>query len=86
MWRRTERVSFEKKALNEIEPEAVFRCEGKFEAAGGLIGEPGSGLLGDLGRMIVEDQLNRRMGRIGAIEKLQEFDELAATMAILTKV
>jgi hypothetical protein len=40
MWRRTERTSLEKKALNEVEPGAVFRCEGEFEAAGGLIGEP----------------------------------------------
>ena len=71
-----------KEALDEIEPGAMFRCEGEFEAARGLIGEPGSGLLGDVGRMIVEDQLNRRMGRIGGIEKLQEFDELAAAMAI----
>jgi len=31
--------------------------------------------------MIVEDQLNRRMGRIGGIEELKEFDELAAAMA-----
>ena len=71
-----------KKALNEIEPGAVFRCEGEFEAPGGLPGKPGSGLLGDVGRMIVEDQFNRRMGRISGIEKLQEFDELAAAMAI----
>ena len=61
----------------------MFRCEGEFEAAGGLIGEPGSGLLGDVGRMIVEDQLNRRMGRIGGIDKLKELNELAAAMAIL---
>jgi hypothetical protein len=71
-----------KKALNEIEPRAVFRCEGEFEAAGGLIGEPGSGLLGDVGRMIVEDQLDRRMDRIGGIEKLKELDERTAAMAI----
>jgi hypothetical protein len=37
----------------------VFWCEGEFEAAGGLIGEPSSGLLGDVGRMIVEDQLTK---------------------------
>jgi len=49
-----------KKALNEIEPGAVFWCEGEFEAAGGLIGEPSSGLLGDVGRMIVEDQLTNQ--------------------------
>jgi hypothetical protein len=27
--------------------------------------------------MIVENQLDRRMGRTGGIEKLEEFDELA---------
>jgi hypothetical protein len=46
-------------------------------------GERSSGLLGDVGGMIVEYQLDRRMGRIGVIEKLEEFDELAAAMAIL---
>ena len=72
-----------KKALNEVEPGAVFRCEGEFEAAGGLIGEPGSSFLRDVGGVIVEDQLDRRMGRIGGVEKLKEFDELAAAVAIL---
>ena len=33
--------------------------------------------------MIVEDQLDRRVGRIGGVEKLEEFDEFAAAMAIL---
>ena len=33
--------------------------------------------------MIVEDQLDRRMGRIGLIEKFEEFDELAAAVTIL---
>jgi hypothetical protein len=33
--------------------------------------------------MIVEDQLDRRMGRIGGIEKLEKFDEFAAAMAVL---
>ena len=47
------------KALNEVEPGAVFGREGEFEPAGGLIGKPGSGLLGGVGGMIVED---RRMG------------------------
>ena len=32
--------------------------------------------------MIVEDQLDRSAGRIGGIEKLEEFDELAAAVAI----
>jgi hypothetical protein len=46
-------------------------------------GERSSGLLGDVGGMIVEYQLDRRTGRIGGIEKLEEFDEFAAAMAIL---
>ncbi|GAC1464269.1 MAG: hypothetical protein PVSMB1_14360 [Gemmatimonadaceae bacterium] len=33
--------------------------------------------------MIVEDQLDRSIGRIGGIEKLQELNELVAAMAIL---
>src|SRR5271155_6006790 len=35
--------------------------------------------------MIVEDQLDRRASWIGGIEKLEEFDEFAAAMAILDK-
>src|SRR5258706_15151152 len=70
-------------ALDEVQPGAVFGREGKFEAAGGLIGEPGFGLLGDVRGMIVEDQLDRRVGRIGGVEKLEEFDEFAAAVAIL---
>ena len=56
--------------------------EGEFEAAGGLLCKPGLGLLGDVCRMIVEDQLDRGMARIGGIDKLKEFDELAAAMAV----
>ena len=33
--------------------------------------------------MIVQDQLDRGVGRIGGIEKLEEFDEFAAPVAIL---
>ena len=72
-----------KKALNEVEPGAVFGREGEFEAADRSFGKPSLGLLGDVGGMIVEDQLDRCMGRIGGIEKFKEFDELAAAMAIL---
>lgn len=35
--------------------------------------------------MIVEDQLDRGPGRIGGIEKLEEFDELAAAVAVFNK-
>jgi hypothetical protein len=33
--------------------------------------------------MIVEDRLDRCMGRIGGVDQLEEFDEFAAAMAIL---
>src|SRR3984893_13029473 len=35
-----------------------------------------------MGRMIVENQSDRRMGRIGSVDKLEEFDEFAAAVAI----
>ena len=72
-------------ALDQVEPGAMLGREGELEAAGGLFGEPGFGLLGDVRGMIVEDQLDRRVGRIGLIEKLEEFDELARTVAILNQ-
>jgi hypothetical protein len=33
-----------------------------------------------VGGMIVEDQLDRRVGWIGGVEKLEEFDEFAAAV------
>ena len=36
-----------KETLDEIEPRAVLGREGEFEAAGGLLGEPSFGFLGD---------------------------------------
>src|SRR5271168_4052015 len=71
MWRRTERASLEKKPSTRLSQEPC------------LTGEPGSGLFGDVRRMIVEDQLDRRLGRVGGVEKLEEFDEFAAAMAVL---
>src|SRR5271166_1697361 len=69
--------------LDEIEPGAVLGREGEFESTGRLLGEPSLGLLGDVRRMIVEDQLDRRMGRIGGVEKLEELNEFAAAVAVL---
>src|SRR6202007_674047 len=70
-------------AFDEIEPGAVLGREGELEAAGRLLGEPSLGRLGDVRGMIVEDQLDRRMSRIGDVEKLEEFDEFAAAVAVL---
>ena len=74
---------FGKEALDEVEPGAVRRSEREFEAVRGLLHDPGSGLLGDVRGMIVEDQLDRRVHWIGGVEKLEEFDEFAAAVAIL---
>jgi hypothetical protein len=68
--------------LDEVEPGAMLGREGEFEAAGGLLCEPGPGLLGDVGRMIVEDQLDPRVGRIRSVEQREEFDEFATTVAV----
>ena len=56
--------------------------ERKVEAACRLCVEPGSGFPRDVCGMIVEDQLDRGAGRVGGIEKLEEFDELAAAVAM----
>jgi hypothetical protein len=71
MWRRTERASLEKKPSMRLSQEPCFGVKGEFEAASGLIGEPSFGFLRDVGAVIVEDQLDRLMGRIGGIEKLR---------------
>ena len=71
-----------KEALDEIEPGAVLGSEGEFEAADGLIGEPSLGLSGDVCGMIVENQLDRRVGREGSVEDLEELDEFAAAVAV----
>jgi hypothetical protein len=62
-------------AFDEIEPGAVLGREGELEAAGWLIGEPSLGLLGDVLGMIVDDQLDRGMSRIGGVEKLRRNED-----------
>src|SRR5215471_7343465 len=69
-------------ALNEIEPGTVRRCEGELEPASGSSDEPRSGFSRDVRGMIVENQLDGSGGRIGGIEKFEEFDELSAAVAI----
>ena len=71
-------------SLDEIEPRAVLGSEGKFEASDRSSGEPSSGFSRDVRGMIVEDQLDRSVRRIGGVEKPEEFDELSTAVAILT--
>ena len=63
-------------AFDKVEPGTVFGREGEFEAVGRLLRDPGSGLFGDVRGMIIEDQLDRSARRIGAVEKLEEFNKL----------
>jgi hypothetical protein len=76
---------FGKEAFDEVEPGAVLGSKSEFEAMRGLIGKPSLGFLGDVRGMIVEDQLDRSVGRIGGVEKLEEFDEFAAAWRSLTR-
>ena len=69
-------------AFDEVEPGAVFGCEGEREATRRLSSEPGLGFFGDMRRVVVQDHLDRRSGRVSSIEKLEEFDELAAAVAV----
>src|SRR5271167_2028215 len=69
-------------ALDQVEPGAVLGVKDKVEAAWRPGVEPGSGFPRNVCGMIVEDQLDRGAGRIGGIEKLEEFDELAAAVAL----
>src|SRR5215468_869918 len=56
-------------------------CEG--EAASGLRRQPARGLVRDMGGMVVENDLDRSVSRIGGIEQLEKFNEFAAAVAFL---
>src|SRR4029450_3889108 len=70
MWRRTERANLEKNPSTRLSQQP------------NLGAEPSSRFSRDVRGMIVEDQLDRGAGRIGGIEKLEEFDELSAAVAV----
>jgi hypothetical protein len=52
-------------ALDEVEPRAMLGSECELEAASRLLGEPRLGLPGDMCGMIVEDEVDRRLGLSG---------------------
>ena len=60
--------------LDQVQPGTVFWGEGEFEAACRSSGEPSFRLLRDVSRMVIEDQVDRCMGRIGCVEQLEMFD------------
>ena len=59
------------------------RHEGEGKAANGLRSKPARGLARDMGRMVVEDDLDRRVGGVGGVEELEKLNEFAATVAFL---
>jgi hypothetical protein len=67
-------------AFDEVEPGAALGRESEREATRRLSGEPSSGFFGDMRRVVVQDQPDRGTGRVSGIEKLEEFDELAAAV------
>ena len=70
-------------ALDEIEPGAVLGREHEGEATVALLGEPSLRLPGDVGGMIVEDDLDRGRLRIGGVELFEKAHELARAMPFL---
>jgi hypothetical protein len=60
----------------------VLGSEGELEAARGLLGEPGFGLLGDMSRMIIQDEVDRRVGGIAFVEKFEKLDELPTAVVL----
>ena len=81
MWRSTERASLEKKPSIKLSQEPCLGVKVNWKRLG-LGGEPSFRLPGDVRRMIIEDQLDRRIRRIGGVEELEEFDELATAVSI----
>ena len=73
---------FGEEALDEVKPRAMRGSEGELEAARGLVGEPGFGLLGDMSRMIIQDEVDRRVGGIAFVEKFEKLDELPTAVAL----
>ena len=69
-------------ALNEVEPRAMLGDEGELEASSWSRSQPSSGFSRYVRGMIVEDQFNCGTRRVSGIEKLEEFDELAAAVAL----
>lgn len=65
--------------LHQVEPRAVGGSENELEAIGRR-GRMGAGLLGDMGRMIVEDGADLPVLRIGGLDLLQARDELSTAV------
>jgi hypothetical protein len=59
------------------------RREREGKAPDRLRGQPARGLARDMGGMVVEDDLDRGVGRVGGVEELKKLNEFATAMALL---
>src|SRR5258708_39756089 len=59
--------------------------ESEGKAPNGLSGKPSRGLLRGMGGMVVQNDFNCGVGRVGFVEDLQELDELPAAVALFDK-
>ena len=59
------------------------RCECEGKAPDRLRGKPARGLARDMGGMVVENDFDRGVGRVGGVEELQKLNEFATAMAFL---
>ena len=83
IWRRTERANLEKKPSVRLSQEPCLGVKVKSKPRpGGRVSSQARVSLEMCAGMIVENQLDRGLGRIGGIDQLEEFDELAAAVAL----
>src|SRR5262249_44706628 len=78
MWRSTERASLEKKPSMRLSHDPCVGVNVKVKRPKGCAA---SQLV--LSGMVVENDLDRGVGRIGGIEQLEKFNEFAAAVAFL---
>ena len=83
MWRSMDRAILEKKPSTRLSHEPCFGVNTKEKRPCWLTGDPGLRFLGNMGRVVVEDQLDGGSRWVGCIELLEEADELARAMAVL---
>ena len=83
MWRRTERASLEKKPSTRLSQEPCLGVKVNRNRSARCSASQPRVSSGDVRGMIVEDQVDRRVGRVCGVEQLEEVDELAAAMTIL---
>jgi hypothetical protein len=71
-----------KERLHDIEPRSVFGCQHVLETVGAG-SEKGSGLFGNVRRVIIQDDPDGASSRVVLVEILEQGDEFAAAVSAL---